>query len=107
MAVTARVRVPKQAKRGELIEIRTSLIHPMETGYRVDDQGGRIARKIINRFLVTYNGTEVFEADWGPGVAANPYLSFHLRASESGTIGFAWIDDDGTVIAASADIEVA
>ena len=41
--MTARVQVPKQAKRGEVIEIRIAIQHPMETGFRLDDGGREIA----------------------------------------------------------------
>lgn len=43
-----RVRVPRTASKGEVIEIKTLLSHPMETGYRRDDQGRIIPRHIIH-----------------------------------------------------------
>ncbi len=104
--VTARVRVPPKAKKGEVIEIRAVITHPMESGQRVNETGQRIARKIINRFVCSYNGVEVFAGDWFPAITANPYLSFHTVATESGTLTFAWVDDDGQVYSASAPIEV-
>lgn len=103
----SRVRVPPKAAKGEVIEIRAVITHPMESGQRVNELGKRVPRKILNRFVCSYNGTEVFAADWFPGVTANPYLSFHTVATESGTLTFAWIDDDGTVYSDSAKIEVA
>ena len=103
----ARVGVPKHASKGEVIEIRAVITHPMESGQRVNEMGQRVPRKIINRFVCSYNGTEVFSADWFPGVTANPYLAFHTVATESGTLTFAWVDDDGTVYTDSAKIEVA
>ena len=105
--VTSRVRVPPKAKKGEIIEIRAVITHPMESGQRINEMGKRVPRKILNRFVCSFNGTEVFAADWFPGVTANPYLSFHTVATESGTLTFAWIDDDGTVYSDSAKIEVA
>jgi sulfur-oxidizing protein SoxZ len=103
----SRVRVPPKAAKGEVIEIRAVITHPMESGQRVNELGQRVPRKIINRFVCSYNGVEVFAADWFPGVTANPYLAFRTVATESGNVTFAWIDDDGTVYTASAAIEVA
>jgi sulfur-oxidizing protein SoxZ len=103
----SRVRVPPKAAKGEVIEIRAVITHPMESGQRVNELGQRLPRKIINRFVCSYNGTEVFAADWFPAITANPYLSFTTVATESGTVTFAWVDDDGTVYTASAPIEVA
>lgn len=102
----ARVRVPRKAKKGEVIEIKTLIAHPMETGYRRDVQGQLIPRHIIHTFTCTYNGEEVFRADWHPPVAANPYLAFYTVATASGRFRFEWIDDGGTVYATEADITV-
>jgi sulfur-oxidizing protein SoxZ len=101
-----RIRVPSQAKKGEVIEIKTLISHPMETGYRRDTQGQLIPRQIIHTFTCTYNGVEVFRADWHPAVAANPYLTFYTVAAESGQLRFEWVADDGTVYLAEAEITV-
>jgi hypothetical protein len=53
------INVPRKARRGEVIEIKTLLSHPMETGYRRDNVGNPIPRDIISRFVCIYNGTEV------------------------------------------------
>jgi sulfur-oxidizing protein SoxZ len=79
----------------------------METGHRRDVYGKLIPRQIIHTFTCTYNGTEVFRADWHPAVAANPYLAFFTVATESGRLRFEWIDDEGTVYATEAEITVA
>ncbi|HEX9868362.1 MAG TPA: thiosulfate oxidation carrier complex protein SoxZ [Candidatus Tectomicrobia bacterium] len=101
-----RVRMPSQAKQGDVIEIKTLISHPMETGYRRDTQGQLIPRQIIRTFTCTYNGTEVFRADWHPAVAANPYLAFYTVATESGQLRFEWVDEAGTVYRAEAEITV-
>jgi sulfur-oxidizing protein SoxZ len=103
----ALINVPRKAQRGDVIEIKTLLSHPMETGYRRDNVGNLIPRDIINRFVCIYNGTEVFRADLFPAVAANPFLSFLTVATESGTLEFHWTDDQGNTQTASAIIEVA
>ena len=104
--ITPRIRVPSQAKKGETIEIKTLISHPMETGHRRDVQGQLIPRRIIHTFICTYNSEEVFRADWHPATAANPYLAFYTVATETGRLRFEWIDDDGTVYTAEAEITV-
>jgi sulfur-oxidizing protein SoxZ len=101
-----RIRVPRQAKQGEVIEIKTLISHAMETGYRRDTQGQLVPRQIIHTFTCTYNGEEVFRADWHPAVAANPYLAFYTVATESGRLQFEWRDDDGAIFTAEAEITV-
>jgi sulfur-oxidizing protein SoxZ len=102
----ALINVPKQAKRGEIIEIKTLISHPMETGYRRSNVGGAIPRDIINSFVCTYNDEEVFRAELFPAIAANPFIAFHTVATESGTLAFQWTDDQGNTSTESVSITV-
>lgn len=102
----ALITVPKTANRGEIIEIRAIVAHPMETGYRVRANGSHLPRNIINRFVCTYDGAEIFSADFFPAISANPFVSFTTVATVSGTITFAWTDDEGQTQLATADITV-
>ncbi len=86
----------KQAKKGELIEVKALVSHIMETGQRKDAAGKIVPRKILNKFVCTVNGKEVFSADFEPAISANPYIQFKFRAQESGPVVLTWIDDDGT-----------
>jgi sulfur-oxidizing protein SoxZ len=105
--MVARVQVPGQAKRGEVIEVRISIQHPMETGFRFDLMGRAIPKNVINSLVVLYNGNEIFRAELGSGVAANPYLQFCTMAEASGEIEVSWVDDDGNRGAEKAAITVA
>ena len=89
------INAPKSAKRGEVIEIRATIGHPMETGYRPDDNGKILSRNIIKTFSCRYNGTVVFSAEMFSAIAANPYLAFHTLAVESGTLTLTWEGDNG------------
>lgn len=91
----ARIQLPQSAKRGEVIEIRIAIQHPMETGFRFDVMGKAVPKNVINDLRVRYNGTEVFRAEMGSGVAANPYLQFYTVAEASGELVFEWVDDSG------------
>ena len=107
MKPTPRVRVPAQAKPGELIEIKTLISHEMESGQRKDAAGNTVPRKIINRFTAAFNGKTVFTADWHPAISANPYQSFFYKAVESGEFTFTWKDDDGSEYTARNKLTVA
>lgn len=91
----ARVEVPGRARRGEIILLRIAIQHPMETGYRLDNFGGRIPKNVINNLVCRYNGVEVFRAEMGSGISANPLLQFHAVAEASGEFVFEWVDDSG------------
>ena len=98
MATTSipRVRLPTQAKPGELIEIKTLISHEMESGQRKDNAGNVVPRRIIKQFVAAFNGKTIFEADWNPAISANPYQSFFYKAAETGEFTFTWKDDDGS-----------
>jgi sulfur-oxidizing protein SoxZ len=93
--MTARVRLPKDAKRGETIHVRLLIQHAMETGYRLGADGQKVAKNVIRSLVCRYNGVEVFRAEMSPGIAANPYLEFPVVATESGRLEFNWVDDSG------------
>jgi len=103
---SALINVPERARRGEIVEIKTLISHPMETGYRRSQHGARIPRDIIRRFVCTYNGAEVFRADLHPAIAANPFIVFSTVATESGTLAFEWTGDNGFAVTESATIVV-
>ena len=91
----ALINAPTSAKRGEVIEIRATIGHPMETGFRPGDDGKLLPRNIIRRFTCRYNGEVVFAADLFSAVAANPSLAFHTVATDSGTLTQTWEGDNG------------
>jgi sulfur-oxidizing protein SoxZ len=100
------ITLPPKARRGEIIEIRTLVGHPMETGYRHDQMGRPIPRDIITRFACTYNGVEICRADFFPAISANPLFTFTTVATESGTLEFTWTGDNGFAFTTSAKITV-
>ena len=75
--------------------IRLAIQHPMETGFRFDHMGRPIPKNVVNSVVCRYNGVEVFRAELGSGISANPYLQFYTRAADSGELVFEWIDDAG------------
>jgi sulfur-oxidizing protein SoxZ len=110
MATTTKPRIKldkKEAKKGELVEVKALVAHTMESGQRKDKDGNVIPRKIINKFTCTVNGKEVFSADFEPAISANPYIQFKFRAEESGPVVLTWVDDDGEKIVGEETIKVA
>jgi sulfur-oxidizing protein SoxZ len=100
------VTVPAQAKRGEIVEIKTLAQHSMETGFRRTQTGELIPRDIIRTFTCTYNGVEVYRCDLHPAIAANPLIAFTTVATESGSLSFQWVGDNGFTVTEIAPIRV-
>ena len=103
---TPRVQVPSVAAKGEVFQVKALISHQMETGLRRDPQGDVIPRKIINKFVCRYNDVVVFSVDLHEAVAANPYIEFYLRATESGRLEFVWQEDGGGVYALAHELTV-
>ena len=97
-AVKPRIKLDKkEARSGDLVEVKALVQHIMENGQRKDAQGNTIPRKILNKFTCTVAGKQVFAADFEPAISANPYIQFKFRAEESGPVVLTWTDDDGSV----------
>lgn len=100
------VTLPAKARRGEIVEIKTLAQHPMETGFRRTQTGELIPRDIIRTFTCTYDGVEVYRADLHPAIAANPLIAFTTIATETGTLTFRWVGDNGYAVTEIAPIRV-
>jgi sulfur-oxidizing protein SoxZ len=102
----ALIRLPKTVKRGEVFEIKTLIQHPMETGYRSGTNGTIIPRDIIEEMICTYNGVEIFKMKMSSAIAANPFVSFHTVATETGMLYFRWTGDNGFKVEETSPITV-
>ena len=96
----------KEAKQGDIVEVKALVSHIMETGQRKTADGQVIPRKILNKFTCTVNGKEVFSAEFEPAISANPYIQFKFKAEESGPVVLTWTDDDGSTIVGEDSIKV-
>lgn len=106
VATGPRIKLPDTIKAGHVIEVKTLIRHVMETGNRHDKNGKPIPRDIINTVIAKFEGQQVFRAEFGPGISANPYLAFQLRVSGPGIIEIAWIDDEGVTVTATAPVMI-
>jgi len=90
VSTRALVQLPPTIRRGEVVEVRTTVSHPMESGQRRGSDGQMLPRDIIQRFEVRLDGQPVFAATLHPAIAANPFIAFSLRAERSGTLELLW-----------------
>jgi sulfur-oxidizing protein SoxZ len=105
-ATNPRIKIPDAIKAGDVIEVKTLVRHVMETGNRHDKNGKPIPRDIINTFIAKFDGQQVFRAEFGPGISANPYLSFQMRVLRAGSLEITWIDDQGAAVTATAPVNL-
>ena len=105
-APNMRVALPDSVARDEVFTVRTIINHPMETGLRHDKTGLLVPIRIAERFRCLVEGIEVFGVKLEPAVAANPYIAFSLRLSESANLVFEWVDTNGDVYTVPGHVDV-
>jgi sulfur-oxidizing protein SoxZ len=102
---TPRIRVPRSARPGEAVEVRTLIEHPMETGLR--QEGGRaVPRDMLNRMVVRVNGEVALQAELRNGTSANPFHVFFLRLDRTSELEFTFTDERGRSSRATARVTV-
>ncbi len=101
-----KISIPKEIRAGEPFEVKSLIMHPMENGFRLETDGSVIPVHIIDSFVATLDGEEVFRAEWFPSIAANPFFSFYTVANASGTLELTWHDDDGSIYTETVAVTV-
>ncbi len=70
--------------------------HPMETGNRLDSEGNKIPIHYVKYVKFSVNGEHVGTLNLGPGVSADPYLSFDIADVKAGDkLALHWEDNKG------------
>ena len=70
---------------GDIADVKLLITHVMETGQRKDPKTKNIIpAHFINYVVATLNGKTVMEAQWGTGVAKNPFWGFRVKGAKPG-----------------------
>ena len=78
------------------VEVKVLMSHEMETGQRKDAKGATIPAWFIQNVTATHNGKTVLDAEWGPAVSKNPFLSFRFSGGKPGDkVSVTWTDNKG------------
>lgn len=100
-----RIRVPSSIKQGDVVRVRSLVIHPMEIVQRRDGKPVDKNYHFIHKVVVTYNGREILEAETTQSVSENPFFAFTFRATEPGTLKIAFLDTHGGRYEGTVDIK--
>ncbi|MFZ1060092.1 MAG: thiosulfate oxidation carrier complex protein SoxZ [Candidatus Rokuibacteriota bacterium] len=101
-----RIRIPSSIKRGDVVRVRSLVIHPMEIVQR--DKAGKPIDKdyhFINKVIATYNGREIFQADTTQSISENPFFSFAFKPMEPGMLKITFLDTHGGKYEGTAEIK--
>ena len=101
-----RIRVSSGIKAGDVVRVRSLVIHPMERIER-DSKGAIIDKKYlyINRVVATYLGKTVASFDTTQNIAENPFFAFTFRATGPGQLRVTFTDTTGGAYEGTADIK--
>ena len=82
---------------GDVAEVKSLMLHPMETGSRKDpDTGELVPAHHITQLTFSNNGKTVMVANFSTAVSKNPYFGFKFRGAKAGdTLKVAWVDTRG------------
>lgn len=83
---------------GDVADVKVLIQHPMDTGLMKDKKTEKlIPAHFINQVVATLNGKTVMEAQWGGGIAQNPFLGFRIKGAKAGDkVGVNAVDNLGT-----------
>ena len=82
--------------KGDYVEVKVLISHPMETGRRKDDFNNVVPAHFVQLLTASLNGKQVLESQWGTGISKNPYLTFRLKGAKLGDIvSVTWHDNLG------------
>ncbi|MBF0448223.1 MAG: thiosulfate oxidation carrier complex protein SoxZ [Magnetococcales bacterium] len=103
-----KVRGPrKSVAQGSIVQFKTLLKHPMESGLRKNKETGEpIPAHFVESVKVTYAGKVVIDAVWSGSISKNPFFSFSLKANESGPVVVTWKDNQAMEFTAEASLTV-
>lgn len=98
-----KIKIKAKEKDG-VVTIKAIMNHPMETGQRKGKDGKKIPAHFISEVIVTANDAEIIQANWGPAVSKNPFMSMSYNGAKGDTIKLTWKDNMGE--SESIDTEV-
>jgi sulfur-oxidizing protein SoxZ len=103
----ARIRLPDQIRKGEVIRVHAIVSHPMDTGFFRTRDGNPIPAFFIKDVVVSYGAEEVARFEWTSGISRDPVITFTLRADREAPLTMVWTDNKGGIYRRSADITFA
>jgi sulfur-oxidizing protein SoxZ len=94
--MASKIKVKVKLK-GDVAEVKSLMLHPMETGARRDqDSGAIIDAHHITQLTFSNNGETVMVVNCSTAVAKDPYFSFSFKGAAAGdSLTISWVDNQG------------
>ncbi len=93
--------------KGDVVEVKALMTHPMENGMAKDKETGAvIPAHFIQNVVAKIGDRTILTALWSGGVSKNPYLSFKfIGAAKGDKVELSWTDNQGVTESETAEIE--
>jgi hypothetical protein len=100
------IRLPSNIRQGEVIRVRSLVIHPMELVQR-DKQGSLIKKNynFIHTMLVRYDSKEVMRVETTQAISQNPMFLFPLKVDRPGRLTVTFSDTTGKSYEGNAEVK--
>jgi len=86
----------RAAVTGDVVEVKVLMRHDMETGQRKDLTGKVVPAHFIKNLQAKWKDKVVLDAQFGPSVSKDPFLSFKFKGAAKGDkVVVTWVDSAG------------
>jgi len=86
----------RAAASGDVVEVKILMRHDMESGQRKDSSGKLVPAHFIQTLVAKAKDKVVLDAQFGPAVSKDPFLSFKFKGAAKGDkISVTWVDNKG------------
>ena len=82
---------------GDVADVQSLMMHPMETGTRKDPETGQVVPvHHITQLTFVHNGEVAMVANLSTAVSKNPYFRFKFQGAKAGdSLKVSWVDNRG------------
>lgn len=102
---TGILRVPKEAKKGEIIRVQMVIIHPMTPARKDPQTGQEVPAYHLTKLDLLFNDKLVSSINMGAGISANPFIAITLKLEDSGVVKIVYEDNKGGKWEKSAEVK--
>ena len=86
----------RAASSGDVVEVKILMRHDMESGQRKDSSGKLVPAHFIQTVVAKVKDKVVLDAQFGPAVSKDPFLSFKFKGGAKGDkLSVSWVDNKG------------
>lgn len=100
------LRVPKEAKKGEIVKVQMVITHPMTPSRKDRATGQTVPAYHLTKLDLFFNDKLVSTINMGAGISANPFIAITLKVEDSGVVKIVYEDNKGGKWDKTADVKV-